>query len=93
MRQPSLGTAAQRMAERYPHARLLPATPDDFAAWLGLTPKQASSGEKTLSGKISKQGDEPLRRLFVLGAATAHAQGTNHTGLLTCNTPPRRFGT
>jgi transposase len=43
----------------------------DFAAWLGLTPKQASSGEKTLSGKISKQGDEPLRRLFVLGAATA----------------------
>ena len=34
MRQPSLDTAAQRMAERYPHARLLPGSPDDFAAWL-----------------------------------------------------------
>jgi transposase len=43
----------------------------DFAAWLGLTPKQASSGERLASGKISKQGDEPLRRLFVLGAANA----------------------
>ena len=43
----------------------------DFAAWLGLTPKQASSAETTRSGKISKQGDEPLRRLFVLGAANA----------------------
>jgi transposase len=43
----------------------------DFAAWLGLTPRQASSGETVRSGKISKQGDEPLRRLFVLGAANA----------------------
>jgi transposase len=43
----------------------------DFAAWLGLTPRQASSAETTRSGRISKQGDEPLRRLFVLGAANA----------------------
>lgn len=43
----------------------------DFAAWLGLTPKQASSGETLRSGRISKQGEEPLRRLFVLGAANA----------------------
>ena len=43
----------------------------DFAAWLGLTPKQASSAETMRSGRISRQGDEPLRRLFVLGAANA----------------------
>jgi transposase len=43
----------------------------DFVAWLGLAPKQSSSGEKVRSGRISKQGDEPLRRLFVLGAASS----------------------
>lgn len=43
----------------------------DFVAWLGLTPKQDSSAETTRSGRISKQGDAPLRRLFVLGAANA----------------------
>lgn len=41
----------------------------DFAAWAGLTPREASSGEKRRSGGISRAGDRSLRRLFVLGAS------------------------
>ena len=39
-----------------------------FAAWLGLTPQQKSTGGKTRLGGISKQGDRYLRRLLVVGA-------------------------
>jgi transposase len=39
-----------------------------FAAWLGLTPQQRSTGGKTQLGGISKQGDRYLRRLLVVGA-------------------------
>jgi transposase len=39
-----------------------------FAAWLGLTPQQHSTGGKTQLGGISKQGDRYLRRLLVVGA-------------------------
>lgn len=39
-----------------------------FAAWLGLLPKQASSGERKRIGTISKKGDEYLRHLFISGA-------------------------
>lgn len=39
-----------------------------FAAWLGLTPRQLSTGGKTRLGGISKQGDRYLRRLLVVGA-------------------------
>jgi transposase len=42
----------------------------DFAAWLGLTPRQHSSGGKQRSGGISKQGDRPLRTLLVNGASS-----------------------
>ena len=38
-----------------------------FAAWLGLTPLQRSSGGKERLGKISKMGDQYLRRLLVVG--------------------------
>jgi transposase len=40
----------------------------DFAAWLGLTPKQNSSGGKTKLGGTSKRGQRDLRRLLVIGA-------------------------
>lgn len=40
----------------------------DFAAWLGLTPKQNSTGGKTRLGKTSKMGQRDLRRLLILGA-------------------------
>lgn len=39
-----------------------------FAAWLGLTPRANSSGEKERQGGISKMGDGYLRRLLVVGA-------------------------
>ena len=39
-----------------------------FAAWLGLTPKDHSSGGKLRLGGISRAGDERLRQLLVLGA-------------------------
>ena len=39
-----------------------------FAAWLGLTPKDHSSGGKRRQGRISRQGNEALRKLVVLGA-------------------------
>lgn len=39
-----------------------------FAAWLGLTPKQRSTGGKQRLGSISKQGNERLRQLLVVGA-------------------------
>ncbi len=38
-----------------------------FAAWLGLTPLQHSSGGKEQLGRISKMGDKYLRRLLVVG--------------------------
>ena len=39
-----------------------------FAAWLGLTPRQHSSGGKTVLGRISKRGDVVLRTLLIHGA-------------------------
>lgn len=42
----------------------------EFAAWLGLTPRQNSSGGKHRLGGITKQGDRYLRHLLVLGART-----------------------
>lgn len=42
----------------------------DFAAWLGLTPRQNSSGGKERLGSITKQGNGYLRRLLVLCATS-----------------------
>ena len=39
-----------------------------FAAWLGLVPKQISTGDRTILGKISKRGNRYLRVLFVQAA-------------------------
>src|ERR1700726_2069248 len=40
----------------------------EFAAWLGLVPRQNSTGGKERLGRISKRGDGYLRRLLVSGA-------------------------
>jgi len=40
----------------------------EFAAWLGLVPRQMSSGNRTILGKISKCGNRSLRVLFVQAA-------------------------
>jgi transposase len=43
----------------------------DFAAWIGLTPLQKSSGGKERLGKVSKMGERTLRRLLIIGASSA----------------------
>jgi error-prone DNA polymerase len=41
-----------------------------FAAWLGLVPRQYSTGGKTRLGRITKTGNRDIRRLLVLGATS-----------------------
>ena len=43
----------------------------DFAAWLGLTPKQNSSGGKAKLGAITKQGNRYIRKMLVVGCTSA----------------------
>jgi transposase len=43
----------------------------EFAAWIGLVPRQHSTGGKASLGKISKMGNRDLRRLLVVGAHAA----------------------
>jgi transposase len=43
----------------------------EFAAWLGLTPVQKSTGGKQRLGRISRKGDQYIRRLLIIGAQTA----------------------
>jgi transposase len=40
----------------------------DFGAWLGLVPKQISTGDRTILGGISRRGNRYLRTLFIQGA-------------------------
>ncbi|WP_238180040.1 IS110 family transposase, partial [Methylobacterium oxalidis] len=42
----------------------------EFAAWLGLTPRQKSTGGKQRLGRITRKGDHYLRRLLIVGAQT-----------------------
>jgi transposase len=59
----------------------------DFSAWVGLVPKQRSSGGKDKLGSISKQGDRYLRSLFTAGALAviryAKIHGSGHRPWLT----------
>jgi transposase len=59
----------------------------DFSAWIGLVPKQNSSGGKDRLGSISKRGDRYLRSLFTTGALAviryAKIHGTKHRPWLT----------
>jgi transposase len=59
----------------------------NFSAWIGLVPKQHSSGGKDRLGGISKQGDRYLRSLFMAGALAviryAKIHGTKHRPWLT----------
>jgi len=50
-----------------------------FAAWLGLTPGQYSSGGKTRLGRITKAGDAYLRTLLILGARALLNAAKNKT--------------
>jgi transposase len=59
----------------------------DFSAWIGLVPKQNSSGGKDRLGNISKRGDRYLRSLFTTGALAviryAKIHGAKHRPWLT----------
>ena len=59
----------------------------NFSAWIGLVPKQHSSGGKDKLGSISKQGDRYLRSLLMIGALAviryAKIHGTKHRPWLT----------
>jgi transposase len=59
----------------------------DFSAWIGLVPKQHSSGGRDKLGSISKQGDRYLRSLFMAGALAviryAKIYGSKHRPWLT----------
>ena len=59
----------------------------NFSAWIGLVPKQHSSGGRDRLGSISKQGDRYLRSLFMAGALAviryARIHGSRHRPWLT----------
>ena len=61
---PALATA---LVASVPDARVF-RSGRDFSAWIGLVPKQSSSGGKERLGNITKQGDRYLRSLFTTGA-------------------------
>ena len=52
----------------------------EFAAWVGLVPRQNSTGGKERLGSISKQGDRYLRRLLIVGATTVVQHARKHPG-------------
>src|ERR1700694_241047 len=54
----------------------------DFAAWIGIVPRQDSTGGKQKLGPISKQGDRYLRRILVVGA---------HSGLRCAEENPEKY--
>src|SRR5580658_11349594 len=54
----------------------------EFAAFLGLTPRERSTGGKPRLGRITKMGDRYLRKLLVVGACSALAARKGHNDAL-----------
>lgn len=52
----------------------------EFSAWVGLVPRQHSTGGKEKLGGISKQGDRTLRRLYIVGATAVIRYAKAHPG-------------
>ena len=50
----------------------------DFAAWLGLAPRQHSTGGKQRLGSISKMGERTIRRLLIIGGSSMVRQASHH---------------
>ena len=48
----------------------------DFAAWLGLAPRQLSTGGKQKLGSITKMGERTLRRLLIIGSSAVVHQAS-----------------
>jgi transposase len=62
-------TALVPAAQSFPAGR-------NFAAWLGLTPLQKSTGGKQKLGAVSKRGERTIRRLLILGASAVVHQAS-----------------
>jgi transposase len=71
--------SATALVMKTPDPRAFPSG-RQFAAWLGLTPKDHSSGGKTRLGKITRAGDEVLRSLLVAGATAVIQQARKGRG-------------
>jgi transposase len=54
----------------------------DFAAWLGLTPRQNSTGGKEKLGAITEQGNRYLRKMLVVGCTSARRVAGKRNGAL-----------
>lgn len=54
------------------------AHPRDFPVWLGLTPRQYASGDKSFQGRITKRGDRYLRSQLIHGARTVIYNAHRH---------------
>ena len=71
---PVIATAIQTLAppiETFDRGR-------DFAAWMGLAPRQHSTGGKERLGKTSKMGQRDLRRLLIIGASAVVRWAARH---------------
>jgi transposase len=70
---------ATSLVMKTPDPRAFPSA-RHFAAWIGLTPKDHSTAGKTKLGKITRAGDEDLRRLLVIGATAVIQQARRGRG-------------
>lgn len=65
---PGVGPMTALSVETFAPAMESFRTGRDFAAWLGIVPKQYSSGGKHKLGRVSKAGQKDIRRLLIMGA-------------------------
>lgn len=67
---PGIGPITAALAALAPPAQIFKRG-RDFAAWLGLTPLQRSTGGRQKLGETSRMGERTLRRLLIIGASAA----------------------
>ncbi len=70
MSMPGMGPITAMAIEAFAPAMTTFRKGRDFAAWLGLVPRQHSSGGKQVLGRTSKMGQRDIRRLLIIGAMT-----------------------
>jgi transposase len=63
----------------------------DFAAWLGLVPRQMSTGDRTILGRITKRGNGYLRMLFMQAAASSYYDQRVGQSMASVPGSPRRL--
>jgi transposase len=66
---------SRRQSRRWCPRRRVPAG-RDFAAWLGLTPEQRSTGGKQKLGAVSKRGERTIWSLLIIGASAVVRQAS-----------------